>query len=59
MLEIFSALETFQSIIHRVNVPNNSDDVLIFGKIWEVHRKTLAVIFNCLTAINRTFHNAN
>lgn len=64
MLEIFSAVETFQTIIHRVvqylpSVPNNSEDILIFGKIQEVHRKTLTVIFDCLTAINLTFHNAN
>lgn len=63
MPEIYSAVETFQSIIHRViqyipNVPNGSDDILIFGKIQEVHRQTL-VIFDCLTAINLTFHNAN
>lgn len=63
MPEIYSAAETFQSIIYRViqhipNVPNGSDDILIFGKIQEVHRQTL-VIFDCLTAINLTFHNAN
>jgi len=63
MPEIHSAVVTFQSIICRViqylpNVPNGSDDIFIFGKIQEVHRKTL-VIFDCGTSINPTFHNAN
>lgn len=60
---IYSAVETFQSIIHKViqyipNVPNGIDDIIIFGKIQEVHKQT-PVIFDCLTAINLTFHNAN
>lgn len=60
MPEAYSGDESFQSIIHRVisNVPNDSEDIIIFGKIQEIHRQTF-VIFDCLTAINLTFHNAN
>lgn len=60
MPEIYSTAETFQRRVTQyiANVPNGSDDILIFGKIQEVHRQTL-VIFDCPTAINLTFHNAN
>lgn len=57
MPEVYSGTETFRSMICRViqyipDVPNDSEDIIIFGKIQDVHSQTL-VIFDCLTAISQ------